>query len=165
MKKLLAIVVFTALLSEGANFPQNGKLSVHQSDAQSNLGSPKASAQGKTKQDTLTPATIFIELKQSIDDGNVKAVSKYIGTRVYLNLKDAESGYYSGNQAAYLIQNFFGTRRSLTFRFSTIKDTENSPYATGSGTFMARGGRAKLQVYVALSKKDGKWVITQFSVY
>ncbi|MBI4548733.1 MAG: DUF4783 domain-containing protein [Ignavibacteriae bacterium] len=159
------ILGFLVLLGSHANSQLDAKFPLYQ-HVQSNPGDLDSnSEQAKITQPTEVLTTIFSDLENGIKAGDVRIVSKYIGMKVYLNLRGAESGYYSGNHAVYLIQNFFGTRRTITFKLSTIKDTETTPYATGSGTFTTRGSREKLQVYVALGKKDDQWVITQFSVY
>jgi len=165
VSRSLIIIGLSVLLGSGVNSHADEEFSFYQL-VQSHSGDLQSSSdQAKTKQASEVPTTIFADIENGIKAGDVKVVSKYIGTKVYLNLRGTESGYYSGNHAAYLIQNFFGTRRTLTFKLSTIRDTEATPYATGSGTFTTRGSREKLQVYIALGAKDNQWVITQFSVY
>ena len=120
-------------------------------------------------QDTIRISSNVTPIFYTIQDGillsDIETFSKLFDKQVYVDLKGIESGYYSGNQAFYILKNFFSARRTVNFKFSTIREMEETPYATGGGTFIMRGNRETLQIYVALTKRDKRWVITQFSVY
>jgi len=84
---------------------------------------------------------------------------------VYVNLRGGESGYYSANQAHYVLENYFKTRRLVNVKFSTIGESDANPYATGSATFVERGTRRLAQVYVSLTRSGERWIITQINIY
>ena len=88
-----------------------------------------------------------------------------MGSQVYVNLRGGESGYYSANQAYYLLENYFKTRRLVNFNFTTIGESDSNPYATGSAGFNEKGSRERAQVYVSLSLAGNRWVITQINIY
>jgi len=108
---------------------------------------------------------VFEEVEKGILDGNVKNFSTYFSRQLYVNLRGGENGYYSANQVFYLLQNFFGARRTLHFKFTTYGETDNVPYGTGGGTFTIRGNRETFQIYVALTKLKDRWLIAQFNAY
>ncbi|MBI1806276.1 MAG: DUF4783 domain-containing protein [Ignavibacteria bacterium] len=108
---------------------------------------------------------LFDEIEKGLIAGDVRAISKYFGREVFLNLRGTESGYFSANQAFYILQNYFSARHTVHFKFTTFDQTESSPYATGGGSFMVKGKLETLQVYVALARRHERWVITQFNAY
>ena len=108
---------------------------------------------------------IFSSVQQGLSSGNISTFSQHMGSQVYVNLRGGESGYYSANQAYYLLENYFKTRRLVNFNFSTIGESESNPYATGSAGFNEKGSRERAQVYVSLSLAGNRWVITQINIY
>jgi len=110
-------------------------------------------------------SAIFGEIQAGLRSGDVTAFSRFLAKQVYLNLYDIESGFFSDNQALYILKDYFKSRRILSFRFSTISEVEGTPFATGGGTYLHRGNPEILQVYVAMKKSGDRWVITQFSVF
>lgn len=118
-------------------------------------------------QERNTPATapIFREIQAGLRSGDVGSFSRYLAKQVYLNLSDVESGFFSDNQASYILKDYFKARRIVSFKFSTISEVEGTPFATGGGTYLRRGNSEILQVYVAMKKSGDRWVIAQFSVF
>lgn len=121
--------------------------------------------QGQGVDRAPAPAGIFAAIQSGILSGNAEAFSRYFGKQVSVSLRGRESGYFSSNQAFYIIQDYIGARHTVSFRFTTVDDHEPSVYATGGGTFLRRGMKEIFQVYVALSKDDNGWTISQLNVY
>ncbi len=109
--------------------------------------------------------TIFAAIERGIDEGEVDAFSSYFGNRVYINLPSGESEVFSGNQAYYILKNYIGVRKPLGFSFTTFGEADQIPYATGRASFRYKGNREFTQVYVALSKTNGKWIIDKINLY
>ena len=112
-----------------------------------------------------TAAGIFKDIQEGIRKGDLNAYSRYLARQVYLNLPGREGGYFSENQASYILKDYFKQKRALSFTFSTMSEQEATPFATGGGTFFRRGNAEIFQVYVALKKSDDRWMIAQFSVF
>ena len=85
--------------------------------------------------------------------------------QVFVNMPGGESGYFSANQTASVLQRYFSSRASLSFEFSRYSDSGSTPYATGRLNFTSRGRRESAQIYVSLRFQDSKWVIGQFNIY
>ncbi|MBU2636470.1 MAG: DUF4783 domain-containing protein [Bacteroidetes bacterium] len=113
----------------------------------------------------ITSKIIFTAVEKGIDEGDVDVFSNYFGNRVYVNLPSGESGYFSANQAYYILKNYIGVRKPLGFSFTTLGEADQIPYATGRAAFRFKGNREFTQVYVALAKSDGKWVIDKINLY
>jgi hypothetical protein len=88
-----------------------------------------------------------------------------MASQVYVNLRGGESGYYSANQAHYVLENYLKSRKLVNLKFSTIGESEARPYATGSAVTVQRGIREIAQVYVSLGRSGDRWFITQINIY
>jgi hypothetical protein len=125
----------------------------------------------ESRRDTQIPTQksaqrqILAEIQAGIAKGDVGVFAKHLGTQVYMSLKDSERGYFSANQALYVLQDFFSVHRPISFTFSTQGEIEDSPFATGRGFFIARGLRESAQVYVSLARSEGRWVVAEFNIY
>lgn len=108
---------------------------------------------------------IFDNVQEGVSTGNIGIFSKHMAGEVYLNLRGGERGYYSANQAYYLLEDYFKTRRLVSFDFTTVGETVTNPYATGRASFNFKGSREFAQVYVSLSLSGERWVITQIKIY
>jgi hypothetical protein len=108
---------------------------------------------------------VFEETQQGFETGSIAPFAPHFGTQIQLSLKDGDNGYYSSNQAYYLLENYFKTRKVISFEFSSVGETETTPFATGTAVFSTKGMRETVQVYVALQKSDGRWVITEINIY
>ncbi len=108
---------------------------------------------------------LFTLIQRSLASGNIAALAQYLAPQVQVNLRGAESGYYSANQAYYLLENYFRSRKVVAFEFSTVGESDSSPYATGGANFNFKGSREYAQVYVSLSREGQQWVITQINIY
>jgi len=108
---------------------------------------------------------VFRSVQQSIVRGDFDELTRHFGRHIYLNIRSIESGYYSANQAQFVVQNFFAVHKPISFSFTTYGESGGSPYATGRGSINVKGNREYIQVYVSLVKQKDRWVISQFNVY
>lgn len=107
----------------------------------------------------------FLELEKGIATGSLSSLLGMVGQQVYIDIAGGERGYVSSNQAASLLQSFFAQRKPIAFTFSTVNQRAPSPYATGRYTFLHRGTRESVQIYVALTRQDSRWVISHVNIY
>jgi hypothetical protein len=108
---------------------------------------------------------VFDAVRIGLSTGDVNAFSKHLADQVQVNLRDGESGYFSAHQAFYLLENYFHTCRLSNLTFTTIGDSDTSPFATGGAAFAYKGGREYVQVYVSLSLAGDRWVISRLNIY
>ena len=123
-------------------------------------GAPRLGQRGRVGYHEL-----FGAVQQGLANGSAGTFSGHLAPQVYVNLRGGESGYYSANQAHYVLENYFKTRRLVNVKFSTIGESDANPYATGSATFVERGTRSLAQVYVSLTRSGERWIITQINIY
>ena len=108
---------------------------------------------------------LFTYIQSTLSSGNISGLAQHLAPQVQVNFRGAESGYYSANQAYYLLENYFRSRKVLGFEFSTIGESDSNPYATGGASFNFKGNREYAQVYVSLSRTGRQWLITQINIY
>ena len=110
-------------------------------------------------------ADVFLSVQRGIAEGNYEEITRHFGKHIYLSIRSIESGYYSANQAQFVLLNFFNTNKPLSFMFTTYGGSGSTPYATGRGSINVKGNREFIQVYVSLTKQKDRWVISQFNIY
>ncbi len=126
------------------------------------LLSTNAHAQSAKQQDCRS---VFDEIQQGMASGNVGQFSQRFASQVQVNLKGEESGYYSSNHAYFLLEKYMKARKIISFEFTSMSDTEATPYATGSAVFRNKGNREIVQVYVSLMQSADRWMIAEINIY
>jgi Domain of unknown function (DUF4783) len=129
--------------------------------AQSETYSEKHSRHDNAK---LSSDVIFNEISDGISSGNVTAISQYLSGQTYLNLLNGIGGYYSANQAYYVLEDFFKSHPAVSFDFSDIQNNSGNSFATGTYSYQLNGVNKNAQVYVSLKLAGKEWKITQISI-
>lgn len=107
---------------------------------------------------------IFAEIEEGISKGNIQAVSKHLSNQTYFSFSNGINGYYSNNQAFYVLEDFFKMNQVISFRFQNTQADENNSYATGIFTYENKGKRHQSQVYISLTQVGKTWKINQITV-
>lgn len=108
--------------------------------------------------------TIFSDIELGIKEKNVSKISKYFSQQPYLSFSNGVTGYYSSNQAYYILEDFLNLHRVIDFKFDTKKMDDKFAYATGTYFYELKGKRDSKQVYLTLNKIGNNWYITQISI-
>ena len=66
-------------------------------------------------------SVILNEIEEGIIDNDVKAFSRYFSSQPYISLLNGVNGYYSSNQAYYILEEFFNSFKVISFRFEDKK--------------------------------------------
>ncbi|HEY7751922.1 MAG TPA: DUF4783 domain-containing protein [Ignavibacteriaceae bacterium] len=109
-------------------------------------------------------SSILKEIESGLAIGDVSKISKYFGGKQYLSFSNGISGYYSANQAFYVLEDYFKVYRVISFKFDNKKIEESISYATGVYYYERKGKRDSANVYVTLNKVGKNWFITQISI-
>ena len=118
----------------------------------------------KTNTNTQQEELIFREIESGVKDGNVERISKYFGQQTYFSFSNGTNGYYSSNQAFYVLEDFFKLYRVTSFKLDHIKSDNNHSYATGKYNYDNKGQRNFAKVYISIKKIGTNWIITQFTI-
>ena len=108
---------------------------------------------------------VFKAVEHGLASGTIEPFSEYLAARVFVQLRGAEGGYHTATQAYYILASFLKSRKPLSVVLTTYGATDGVPYATGGATFVSRGVREDLQVYVALHPSGERWVISHLNIY
>lgn len=145
MKKLLYIII---LLFFSVSFAQTNNLT----------------RKSETKKVNQQEEIIFKEIEAAIKDADVENLSKYFGQQTYFSFSNGTNGYYSSNQAFYVVEDFFKLYKVTSFKFDYVKVDKNNSHATGKYNYDNRGRRSTAQVYISIKKIGTNWIITQFTI-
>ncbi|MHB1686593.1 MAG: DUF4783 domain-containing protein [Ignavibacteriaceae bacterium] len=107
---------------------------------------------------------VFNEIEKGISSGKVAAISKYFSSQTYLNLSNGITGYYSSNQAYYVLEDFFKNCQVTSFDYDAIHADEENPFATGIYRYLFKGKHESAEVYISLKHVGKKWKITQITI-
>jgi hypothetical protein len=106
---------------------------------------------------------VLTEIENGIAKGNISAIFKHLSPQTYFSLSNGIRGYYSSNQAYYILEDFFKIYHVISFRFHSIQSDEENPYATGICLYEYKGKRETAQVYVSLKNTGKSWKIIQIT--
>ena len=110
------------------------------------------------------PAEVVLtEIEDGIANGNVAALFKHLSPQTYFSLTSGIRGYYSSNQAYYILEDFFKIYHVVSFRFHSIQAEEENPYATGIYFYEFKGKRETAQVYISLKNMGKSWKVIQIT--
>jgi Domain of unknown function (DUF4783) len=65
-----------------------------------------STGRSESKEQNDMPLSIFNRLESAISTGSVSEISRYLNSQTYLSLSSGVSGYYSSNQAFYILEDF-----------------------------------------------------------
>lgn len=107
---------------------------------------------------------LFVKVEDGIATGNVDKFSNYFAEKTFLSLSSGINGYYSSNQAYYVLKDFLRIYQPLEFRLNNIVTEGSVPFASGNLRYYSKGIRSKAVVFVTLRKSDDTWKITQITI-
>ena len=149
MKTLFLTVVIGFLVSDSSSlFPQHNNL-------QQNL-----STDSKVKVQSI----VFNDIEKGIVSNDVKKFSQYFSPQPYISLVNGVNGYYSSNQAYYIMEDFFNSFKIVSFKMEETKTEGTVSYGKGDYYYEKKGRREVAHLYITLSKSGNKWYITQISI-
>lgn len=106
---------------------------------------------------------IFSDIERTFSSGNISLISSYFPSQIYLSLSNGVNGFYSSNQAYYILQDFFQIYQPINFKFTQQSDSENG-FATGIFTFENRNKKGTAQVFISVEFSGAKWKISLITI-
>ena len=121
------------------------------------------SAQGKDSQKDISK-TILLKVQNTFSEGEISEISDYITNKTYIGISEEISGYFSYSQAYNLLSDYFKVHKPLNFRFVSMVNKTNSPFAWGEYKFMKNGIRGSHKIFVSLQKNESGYFISQITI-
>ncbi len=106
---------------------------------------------------------IFSDIEKTFSSGNVSLISRYFPSQIYLSLSNGVNGFYSGNQAYYILQDFFQINQPINFKYTQKSESENG-FATGLFTFENKNKKETAQVFISVEFSGAKWKISLITI-
>jgi hypothetical protein len=104
------------------------------------------------------------KIESAIANRDIESLSNHLGSQTYLNLPNGISGYYSANQAYFVLDDFLKTYRLTSFSFDEINTNSNTPFATGTYEYDLKGNRNSARIYLQLRNTGNGWKINQITI-
>lgn len=107
---------------------------------------------------------ILQKIEQGIANGDVQEFSAYFNSRIYISLEENSTGYFSSNQAFYVLTDFFDNNIPSKFKYKHRVLTGDNPYAYGELEFVSTNKRGTFKVFISLEYIFTDWKITQITI-
>ncbi|MBL0173804.1 MAG: DUF4783 domain-containing protein [Ignavibacteria bacterium] len=121
-------------------------------------------ASNPQEKDLSDARRLLTRIEGALASGDSRSLLPFLNAKMFLTLFTGESGYYSAEQAAFILRNFFHTHSSIGCSFHNTNVGDDSAFGVGTLTFVKRGQRGSAQVFVSLAAGKGGWRITQITV-
>ncbi len=118
----------------------------------------------KLNSDKVSAILVFHEIENGISTNNVSDYSRFFDSQIYLSLSNGVNGYYSSNQAYYVLVEYFKNYQAVSFKLGDVQEDESGIYSTGSYEYFYKGKRDQAHVYISLKNARNKWKITQITI-
>ena len=106
---------------------------------------------------------IFSDIERTFSSGNISLISEYFPSQIYLSLSTGVNGFYSSNQAYYILQDFFQLYQPIAFKYTQRSESENG-FATGVFTFESKNKKGTAQVFISVEFSGAKWKISLITI-
>jgi len=107
---------------------------------------------------------VFVNIANGINYSNVFDVIPYFGSEVYLNILNDEKGYYSPEQARFILENFFSNNPVSSFKWRLSSRSENYAFASGLYKYQKNGFLNTYGLSVSLKFSNELWLIDQIII-
>ncbi|NCQ17150.1 MAG: DUF4783 domain-containing protein [Ignavibacteria bacterium] len=106
---------------------------------------------------------IFSDIERTFSSGNISLISSYFPSQIYLSLSTGVNGFYSGNQAYYILQNYFQVYQPIAFKYTQRSESDNG-FATGVFSFENRNKKGTAQVFISIEYSGARWKISLITI-
>ncbi len=106
----------------------------------------------------------LVSIEQGLKMGKVSELSHFVDSQIYLNLSNGIIGYYSSNQAYYVLADFFKSHRMISIDFDNSLADVTNPIAIGNCQYFNNDKQESAQMYISLKFINKKWKLTQITI-
>ena len=107
---------------------------------------------------------ILEEIEMGISKTELSAIYPHLSSQIYLSFINGVSGYYSANQAYYVLEKFINEYKVISFKFDSFNFNTITPFAKGNYNYEYKGNRSEAKVYLTLKLTSKSYKITQISI-
>ena len=121
-------------------------------------------AQSIDKERAEDAMRLFVKIEDGLAEGSVDKFSNYFDLKTYISLSNGSSGYYSANQAYYVMKDFLSVYQPISFKLTSIVTDTINPFASGTFRFSNKGIRGHTTVFISLKPVEKEWRISQITI-
>jgi len=107
---------------------------------------------------------LFDIFQKGFSVNSISDFSEYFSSKTYISLSDGTTGYFSSNQAYYVLKKYLDTYEPIECVLERTKIFERSAYATGKLKYTLNGRRGSAGVYISIQSAGDKWQISQITI-
>lgn len=107
---------------------------------------------------------VLLRIEEGINDNSVDKFASYFSQKNYLSLNNSSIGYFSNDQAYYILKDYFSINQPISFKLTNIITDVSNPFASGTLKFIQKGIRKTATVFISLQWIDDKWKISQITI-
>lgn len=107
---------------------------------------------------------LLIKIEEGLSTASIDKFSSYFNSRNYLSLANGSSGYFSSNQAYYVMKDYLSIYKPISFKFARSVVDTNSPFAAGILKYNNNGIRGSATVFITFQMIDNQWKISQITI-
>ncbi len=107
---------------------------------------------------------VFIDIGNGFNYDNVFTIAQYFSSEVYLNISGEDKGYYSTDQAKYILDNFINNYSPTGFKWRNSSRSDIYAFATGKFKYKKNGYDNVFEISISLNYVDDSWLIDQIII-
>lgn len=132
--------------------------------AQDNWWKDKKYKNEAQKQKYLNCKRTFIALSEAINYSNANIIQGYCQEEIYLNLLEADKGYYKVDQIKYILEGFFSNYPVNSFKWTSSTKSDKLAFALGKYKYSSNGFVNTYNLSISLKYFNNLWLIEQIIV-
>jgi hypothetical protein len=114
--------------------------------------------------DSNNVSHLFEIFQNGISANNVSDFSDHFSKKIYISLSDGTTGYFSSNQAYYILKKYLSVYEPIKCELERQKLFDRSAYATGKLKYTLNGRRGRAGVYISVQTSGKRWFISQITI-
>lgn len=107
---------------------------------------------------------VFVDIGNGFVYSNVYSINQYFNGEVYLNITGEDKGYYSNDQAKFIIEGFINDYPVDSFKWRNSSRSDIYAFATGKYRYKKNGSVNTLEISISLNYIDDSWLIDQIII-
>lgn len=107
---------------------------------------------------------VFIDIGNGFVYSNVYSINQYFNGEVYLNITGEDKGYYSNDQAKYILDSFLNNYPVNNFKWRNSSRSDIYAFATGKYKYKKNGSINTFEISISLNYSDDNWLIDQIII-
>lgn len=107
---------------------------------------------------------VFIDIGDGFSYNNLYSITPYFENEIYLNITGEDKGYYSSDQAKYILDSFLNNFICTNFKWRNSSRSDIYAFATGKFKYTKNGYSNAFDISISLNYNNESWLIDQIII-